>query len=80
MSQCPPNCVNRCCWNAKQRAHALQACADAGLDLGSVGVADRALVAYARAAIAEGRFEPWRKAFAEGQRRRSGADLDGLSG
>ena len=53
MSQCPPNCVNRCCWNAKQRAHALQACADAGLDLGSVGVADRALVAYARAALAE---------------------------
>jgi queuine tRNA-ribosyltransferase len=37
-------------------------------------------MAEARAAIAEGRFEPWRKAFAEGQRRRSGADLDGLSG
>ncbi len=37
-------------------------------------------MAGARAAIAEGRFEPWRKAFAEGQRRRSGADLDGLSG
>jgi queuine tRNA-ribosyltransferase len=37
-------------------------------------------MADARAAIAEGRFEPWRKAFAEGQRRRGGADQEGLSG
>ena len=37
-------------------------------------------MADARAAIAEGRFEPWRKAFAEGQRRRGGVELDGLSG
>ena len=37
-------------------------------------------MADARAAIAEGRFEPWRKAFAEGQRRRNGAERDGLSG
>ena len=37
-------------------------------------------MADARAAIAGGRFDPWRKAFAEAQRRRSGADRDGLSG
>lgn len=54
MNRCPPTCVASCCWTAKQRSYALQACADAGIGLGSVGVADSALVAFARVVLADG--------------------------